>query len=636
MCGIFGIYNLQKNKAIHDLKVETCLKTMIHRGPDDQSFEKITDDLIFGHVRLSIIDLHEGSNQPFCDETGNYCIVFNGEIFNYLEIKAELIALGHHFKTSSDTEVLLYAYIQWGEDCVQKFNGMWAFAIYDKNKDKLFCSRDRFGVKPFNYAEVDGQFIFASEIKSILAYFPQLKVPNYNVIANYCRSSIGAQIKETWFENIYRLEPAHNLIIDASGINIVRYWDYPKQIDKNISFEAAKDTYRNLFTNAVELRMRSDVPVGFTLSSGIDSSSIVSVLKGKLNENNNTYTASFSNTAFSSTEKQNFKEDVEIDEPKLVKKLTKEIGFEPTIVEVDFSNYIERLCKIIYHMESGHGSPAIYPLNSILETASKDVTVVLEGQGADELLGGYISNVQPVYIKELLTKFKLRAAIHELRNFKKVYSLKSAFMLFIRDSNIAWIQKLYYKISGIDAFYTGKIKQYDHMKDSPKEPSSFDNALNAYLFKSHTGGLVNLLHYGDAVSMAHSLESRLPFMDYRLVEFVFTLPSEFKVKNGIGKYIHREAMKDIVPDFILSNTIKFGFDSPLLHLFSETSTNSAANILLSEKCLNRGLFSEKAIRKSLHKQKNENKNYSRYLYRMLSVELWFREFIDENELTKLN
>ena len=560
--------------------------------------------------------------------TYNYWIVFNGEIFNYLEIKAELLALGHHFKTSSDTEVLLYAYIQWGEECVQKFNGMWAFSIYDKVKKKLLCSRDRFGVKPFNYAEVDGQLIFASEIKAILAYFPQLKVPNYNVIANYCRSSIGAQIKETWFENIYRLEPAHNLIIDASGISIVRYWDYPKQIDKNISFEAAKETYRNLLTNAVELRMRSDVPVGFTLSSGIDSSSIVSVLKGKLNENNNTYTAAFSNTEFSSAEKQNFKEDVEIDEPKLVKKLAKEIGFQPTVVEVDFSNYVDKLSKVIYHMESGHSSPAIYPLNSIMERASKDVTVVLEGQGADELVGGYISNVQPIYIKELLKKLKLQAAFHELRSFKRVYSVKAALMLFIRDSNISWVQKFYYKLSGIDAFYTGKIKRYDHIKDYPKEPGGFDNALNAYLFKSHTGGLVNLLHYGDAVSMAHSLESRLPFMDYRLIEFVFTLPSEYKVQNGVGKYIHREAMKGIVPDFILSNPIKFGFHSPLLHLFSETNPNSAYTILLSEKCLKRGLFSEKAIRKALMLQEQENGNYSRFLYRMLSVELWFREFID--------
>lgn len=628
MCGVFGIYNIQDNKAIKVSLVENCLRTMIHRGPDNQSFEKINDDVILGHVRLAILDLNEGANQPFCDQTGNFWIVFNGEIFNYLEIKAELLALGYHFNTASDTEVLLYAYIHWGEDCVQKFNGMWAFSIYDKEKDKLFCSRDRFGVKPFNWGEVDGQFIFASEIKAILSYFPQLKMPNYNVIANYCRNSIGAQIKETWFENIYRLEPAHNLIIDASGINIVRYWDYPKQIDKNISFETAKEKYRKLFLNAVELRMRSDVPVGFTLSSGIDSSSIVSTLKGKLNGNVNTYTAAFSNSEYSIKEKQNFRENVEIDEPKIVRKLAKEIGLEPGIIEVCFSNYVERLSKIIYHMESGNSSPSIYPLNSILEVASKDVTVVLEGQGADELLAGYITNVYPIYIKELLKKFKLRAAIHELRTFVKTYSIKSVIMLFIRDLNIAWIQKLYFIISGIDDLYIGKIKQFDHIKDYPKEPSNFDDGLNHYLFKSHTGGLVNLLHYGDAVSMAHSLESRQPFLDYRLVEFVFTLPYEYKIKNAFGKYIHREAMKGIVPDFILSNPIKFGFDTPLLQLFSETNSNSPVGILLSDKCLNRGLFSEKAIRKALLLQKQGKGNYSRLLYRMLSVELWFRKFID--------
>jgi asparagine synthase (glutamine-hydrolysing) len=187
---------------------------------------------------------------------------------------------------------------------------------------------------------------------------------------------------------------------------------------------------------------------------------------------------------------------------------------------------------------------------------------------------------------------------------------------------------LYYKISGIDAIYTGKIKRYDHIKDYPKEPRSFDNALNAYLFKSHTGGLVNLLHYGDAVSMTHSLESRLPFMDYRLVEFVFKLPSEYKVRNGVGKYIHREAMKGIVPDCILDNKVKFGFDSPLVHLFSKDDQNSPAGVLLSKRCLQRGLFNEEAIRKALVEQRTNKKNHSRYLYRMLSVELWFREFID--------
>ncbi len=628
MCGIFGIYSLKKDKIIKEEQLGECLKTIKHRGPDDQSFEKIRDNLYFGHVRLSIIDLNESSNQPFSDETGNYWIVFNGEIFNYLEIKEDLKELGHQFRTSSDTEVLLSAYKQWGEECVQKFNGMWAFAIFDTVKEKLFCSRDRFGVKPFNYAQIDGQFIFASEIKAILAYFPELKVPNYNVIANYCRSSIGAQIKETWFENIYRLEPAHNLIIDASGIQIKRYWDYPRKTNKKITFEEAKKEYNYLFNDAVKLRMRSDVPVGFTLSSGIDSSSIVSILKGDLNDNNKTYTAAFTNTEFSSSEKQNFKNDVEINEPLLVQKLADEIHLKPTFVEVKFDDYVQKLSKIIYHMESGHGSPAVFPLDSILDIAAKDVTVVLEGQGADELLGGYISNVQPVYILELLKQFKIRSAYRELRNFKKTYSIKAAFMLFVRDSNIGWIQKLFYKLNGIDKLYSGKIKQYRHIKDFPIEPRGFDSKLNEHLYQAHTGGLVNLLHYGDAVSMKHSLESRLPFMDYRLVEFVFTLPSEYKVRNGVGKYIHREAMKGIVPDFILDNKVKFGFESPLLHLFSRDDQNSPAGVLLSEKCLQRGLFNEEAIRKALDEQRTNKKNNSRYLYRMLSVELWFREFID--------
>ena len=340
MCGILGIYNLDKDKKIKGQLVDDCLNVINHRGPDDQSKKIINERLCFGHVRLSIIDLNENSNQPFCDDTDNYYIVFNGEIFNYLEIKLELEGFGHMFKTNSDTEVLLKSYIQWGEECVQKFNGMWAFSIYDKLQDKLFCSRDRFGIKPFNYANIDGQFIFASEIKAILTYFPVLKVPNYNVIANYCRTSIGAQIKETWFKEIYRLEPAHNLVIDSSGFKIKRYWDYPRKINNNISFDKAKETYKSIFENAVKMRMRSDVPVGFTLSSGIDSSSIVSVLKGELKGNNKTYTCSFSETKFNSSEKKNFKNDIEINEPLLVGQLSEEIHLNSNICEVNFENYV--------------------------------------------------------------------------------------------------------------------------------------------------------------------------------------------------------------------------------------------------------------------------------------------------------
>jgi asparagine synthase (glutamine-hydrolysing) len=256
---------------------------------------------------------------------------------------------------------------------------------------------------------------------------------------------------------------------------------------------------------------------------------------------------------------------------------------------------------------------------------------VLEGQGADELLGGYISNAEPIYIKELIKKLKFKKAFTELKAFTQHYSLKSALMLMVRQSDLRFIKKAFYQYSGINSMFSGPIKEFKWIKDYPEEPQGFDNGLNEHLFKSHTGGLVNLLHYGDAISMKHSLESRLPFMDYRLVEFAFTLPAEFKVQNGMGKYIHRKAMEGIVPDYILQNKLKFGFDSPLSGIFSETGPGSARSVLLSDKCSSRGLFSKKELEHCFKEHKEGSENNSRLLYRMLNVELWFRNFIDESK-----
>lgn len=635
MCGIFGVYNIESKNKFERQRIYKAASKMKHRGPDFLGIEIFGDYAALAHLRLSIIDLSPASNQPF-EWAGRYYITFNGEIFNYIELKRELLAEGYSFRTHSDTEVLVASYHHWGNDCVNHFNGMWAFAIYDSKENTLFCSRDRFGIKPFNYAVVNGQFIFSSEIKSILEYFPEERVPNYNVIANFCRNSIGAQISETWFQNIFRLEPAHNLTITIRGLKKERYWDYPKRVDRKLNFDAATKIYKKIFLDAVNLRMRSDVPVGFTLSSGLDSTSIVSILKGKLTGNNRTYTAAFPKNQFVKSEKQNYKDDIEINESKLVKRLAQELGLNSKIVEVNFDKYIAQLSKIIYHLESGHGSPAIFPLNSIHKIASEDIKVVLEGQGADELLAGYINNVESVYLLELLKHLKLGTAAKEFNYYRQVYSLKSLVMLFVRHLNKGWIQKVYYNLSGINAFYSGKIKYYFHIKDFPIAPKGFDNPINSHLFKAHTGGLVNLLHYGDAISMAHSIESRLPFMDYHLVEFSFKLPSEFKVRNGFGKYVHRKAMEGIVPDSVLSERIKHGFSTPLFHIFSKEGEDSAAGILLSNKCLSRGLFSEKAIRKALDKQRSGTKDFSRYLYRMLNVELWFRNFIDRPSIINDN
>jgi asparagine synthase (glutamine-hydrolysing) len=627
MCGILGIFNINSDEIFNKEKFRSALLTMIHRGPDSNQIRFFGNDSILGHVRLSIIDLSDENAQPLQIDN-RYWIVYNGEIYNYIEIRNELIEAGYQFRTAGDTEVILRAHQYWGNNCVSRFNGMWAFAIYDRVECTLFCSRDRFGIKPFYYALVDGQLIFSSEIKGIISYYPKLKVPNYSIISNYCRKSIGAQTRETWFENIFRIEPAHSLTVNSDGIKSFRYWDYPRKISKKITFDSAVNTYRDLLTDSIKLRMRSDVPVGFTLSSGLDSSSIVCLLKNKFSGNKNTYTASFSKTPFHRSEKQNFRQDINIDEPDLVRKLTRNLDLKSHIIEIEYRNYLDDLKRIIRHLESGHGSPAIFPLDQILREAQKDVTVVLEGQGADELLGGYINDVYPIYLLELIKKFRLSDALHELTIFMKTYSLMMAFMIYVRQSNLRLLKKLYYKISGIESFFMGKLKNFNEISDFPKKPIGFDDRINAHLFKAHTGTLVDLLHYGDAIPMSHSLESRQPFMDYRLVEFVFTLPYIFKIQNGKGKFIHREAMRGIVPDDIIDNPVKIGFDSPLSELFTYEGEGTAISVLLSDRCISRGLFSKDAMIKAFKEQKEHKKNHSRLLYRMLSVELWFREFID--------
>ena len=342
-----------------------------------------------------------------------------------------------------------------------------------------------------------------------------------------------------------------------------------------------------------------------------------------------TYTASFRNSNFSKEEKQNYKNDVSIDEPALVEKLAEKLQLDSELVEVDYTNYIEKLAELIYYIEAGHGSPAIYPLDQVLVRAKQDVTVLLEGQGADEMLGGYIQITGPLNILRLLGKFQFGRALREINAFKHDYSLFVSLMLLVRYANFKIVNDLFLWFSGLSTLFVGPIKDYVQLKDYPTAEDGFDDSLNKHLFRAHTGGLVNLLHYGDGISMKNTLESRLPFMDYRLVEFVFSLPGEFKVSNGKGKILHREAMKGIVPKFILENPLKFGFDSPLSEVLFSSGENSIKSFLLSEKAKTRGLFDSQKLEKMLTTKKTGSINYTRYLYRILCVEIWFRLFIDD-------
>lgn len=637
MCGIFGLFNLTiKNKVKFELTdLAGSLEKMKHRGPDARGFKIFDAKVALAHLRLSIIDLAPESNQPFqIDE--RYWITFNGEIYNYVELKKELITDGGYaFRTESDTEVLLRAYQHWGENCVNKFNGMWAFAIYDSFENKLFCSRDRFGVKPFNYALVDGQFIFSSEIKAILHYFPELKIPNLNAIANYCRTSVGAQHEETWFKDILRLQPAHNMIITEGGIKKYRYWDYPAKVDKKISFEQAKEEYKKIFLDAVQLRMRSDVPVGTTLSSGVDSNSIIYTLRQFFKAEHHTFTAAFDSHHYDDLDRQAFADNsLHIDEASIVKETVEDLNLSSHFIEVNYENFVTDLQKIIFHLESGNSSPAVFPLMQVMEKAHQEVTVVLEGQGADELLGGYQQTLFIATVLEHIKQFEFKEAYLTVKKTVRTYSFKYALMLYFRQLSNKYpiIAKIYQRFTGIDTVFTSKLAVSKKMKDYPESNNlKFDSFINKELCYQHSGGLVNLLHYGDAISMAHSLESRLPFMDFRLVEFAFKMPWHYKLHIEFGKYIHRQAMKEVVPNSILDATMKFGFNTPISQFFKQTTTLKVKpyDILLSDKCLSRELFTKSGIVQLFNEHSKGIKNHSTLLYRILCVELWFREFIDK-------
>jgi len=587
-----------------------ALRTLLHRGPDAHHLRRINDQTLLGHSRLSIIDLVAESDQPM--EYENLFITFNGEIYNYIELRQQLVEAGYTFKTKSDTEVILISYLHWGEACVNRFNGMWAFAIYDTTKNILFCSRDRFGVKPFNFLFEDGQFIFSSEVKAIIKYAPAFRTPNYNAISCYCRETVGAEAEETWFKDIFRLPPATNMTISADGIKRTSYWNYPSVINADLSFDQAVSSYRELMHDSVRLRMRSDVKVGLTLSGGLDSTTIAYEM-GKLTpEQINSYTASFPGESFN--------------EASIAAKSATDFNLKGHEVVVDYSKYVENLQTIIYHLESGHGSPAIYPLWAITKRAKQDITVFLEGQGADELLAGYVNSTFVDHFLELLSTGKISQAISELNFHRKHWPLLRSILLYYRQTLGMDLQKFYRGMRGLEKIYKGPLEEYTPYRLSRDESDRFGDMLNRRLYKQHRTCMVNLLHYGDAISMMHSLENRLPFMDYRLVEFVFQLPGSYKISHGYGKYIHRMAYQHDLPAEIVFNKTKLGFVSPLYNLFHKESP--ASTILRSDIFRQRGIFHPHHIDGLLRAHQQSARDNSRILFKTLSTELWFRNFID--------
>ncbi|HEY9188660.1 MAG TPA: asparagine synthase (glutamine-hydrolyzing) [Ignavibacteria bacterium] len=628
MCGISGIFNIDNTPISVEL-LQKMANSIRHRGPDDEGFllvntinggieHRYGNDTIselksktnylltesdfkpnlgFGYRRLSILDLSSNGHQPMTNIDGSLWIEYNGEIYNYIEIKEELLLKGYKFRSNTDTEVILNAYEEWGFDCLKKFNGMWAFAIWDNKKKLLFCARDRFGVKPFYYYFDNKKFVFASEIKAILQDKTIKREINEPLIFDYFILNLIDHTNETFFKNIYNLPPSHFLILDSTGIKINKYYELSYN-DEYEDFDENKliiysNKLKEILFDAVKLRFRADVPVGSCLSGGLDSSTIVCLGKELLKKTNTNNKDKLQHT-FSAVYN-----DEKISEKKFVDIVIKKTGVNGHFVYPNSDILLNEIEDFIYHQEEPFLSTSMYAQWNVMRLAKQNkVTVLLDGQGSDEIFGGYEWHL-PIYYAELFKKNKLKRLYIELNKISKLRNksiLKTSLDTFSKvikpalPINLRLLNKAEAQIFNKD-FINKYCDRINIFKKS-------DTNLQKRLFEEETKyNLQQLLRYEDRNSMAFSIEARVPFVDYRVVEFVMSIPITYKIYNGWSKYILRKAMEGILPPEIQWRKDKMGFVTPEKEWIKKLNIISTSNIDSTIFIANREIFKKRQYNK---------------------------------------
>ena len=609
MCGILGY-----SGRIDDYRQATfkrALDSIKHRGPDGHLIWQ-DNGLLLGHRRLSIIDLLERALQPMIDKASGLAIVFNGEIYNYIEIKKELEAKGHKFITTSDTEVLLKGYIEWGADVLTRCNGMWAFAIWDPRSQELFMARDRFGKKPFYYAHKGQSFAFASEPKALHALDPDLKEPNTATILNFIRESSLHAGARTFYQNISALPPAHYAVYNQkqNSFTLHRYWDYPIA-EENAETGNYHETFEELFNDAVRLRLRADVKVGLTLSGGLDSSSILAAYSKFEPNKMNCYTSVFSDSVRS-------EEKWAVTAANLA-----DAKVEP--VQSNLDNWLDVMNKAIHHLDSPGTAPAVLPLWSIMARARQDnVPVLLEGQGADELLAGYAPYYAIATLAELRTGH-IGAFLKSYKQMRQSFTPKWSTAWLLRKSfpNLA----SWYRKGQRNLLINPEITQSRDIVTPDKTLSTSGNGydpLRAALWRDHSSDILpNLLHYGDSISMAHGIETRLPFMDHRLVEWSFKKRPpllEGKTKTLVREYLHRQNF-----DAIANRPDKAGYPTPMLEWFKSQGSDHLSQIMSEPSAQVWDIMDRKGVKKLGEQAKAGGVLAIFHLYKVITLDLWLRQ-----------
>jgi len=569
-------------------------------------------------------------------------ITYNGEVYNYIELRKELESCGHTFTTHTDTEVILHAYQQWGQGCVNRFNGMWAFAILDRKKGWIFCSRDRFGIKPLHYYHNGRHLVFASEIKQLLMFPFIRKRINNRMVYEYLAFNIVEHSSETFFSDISNLLPGHNLVFDISAQHLTthRYYDPHYTINPSITLEESAGEFHRLLKESVRLRLRSDVKVGSCLSGGLDSSSIVCLVHNMLQEQGESNIQHTFSSHF---------EEKEANEHEYMETVIHKTGVKAHFTYPSPEGLLEELEHLIWHQEEPFGSTSIYAQWSVFKLAKENgVTVMLDGQGADELLAGYVPFSTNIYLHELVLRKRFLRLAYESWKFDTPLSqiirpiVKNQILPMVSGQLIALLKKsppLYrglktlkpqkHPFGGIETWLNTDLStRYLNQSHfvANRKVLMFDEHehLNNYLYQStFLNNLQALLKYEDRNSMAFSVEGRVPFLDYRLVDFLFSLPSCLKMRNGFSKYVFRESMNGILPEEIRLRKTKLGFSTPET-LWQKTILRPVIKQALDDPKLHTYVDTEKARLHLIRLHQTQQKDFSPWHW--VNLSLWMKTF----------
>lgn len=623
MCGICGVFD-KRGEPVSSELVQKMMATITHRGPDGEG-KYVSGQIGLGHRRLSIIDLAGGA-QPISNEDDSLQVIFNGEIYNFIELRGELEKKGHVFKTRSDTEVILHGYEEWGLDCVSRFNGIFAFALWDSNRKRLFLARDHLGVKPLYYVVLGSRLVFASEIKALLADPECPRAVDLSALAQLFTLRYVPSPR-TLFDRIKKLPPAHWMVVDSSGVTIRRYWNWTPQIRSEVDEGQLIEQYQALVEDAVRLQMRSDVPVGLFLSSGIDSGALLAIMTKYTDKPVQTFTIGF-------------EQGEETNETADAREMARSFGADHSEMMVSPADYANYYGRYLWDLEEPVGNETAAAFYFVSLITSRKVKVALTGQGADEPWAGYhryigvkLSDVYrrlprfltegliPRTVERFSKNERLKrgaASLNEpdvLTRFVKIYSFFSSDMKARLYK--PWLQQ---EIS------TNGREAREALGRLQADVANLDPLTQMLYIDTRANLPDDLLMVGDKTSMANSLEARVPFLDYRLVEFIETLPPDLKLHWFRGKYLHKRAMEKWLPKKVVYRKKK-GFENPVDLWLRGSMCQYVGDCLLTEKAAVNRYFDRSFMRQLVQDHEAARQDYLRHIYLLMSFEMWHQKFI---------